>query len=212
MADTETITLFHAPQSRSLGARTLLEELGAPYDLQVLKFSTGEQRAPAYLDINPMGKVPAIRHGGALITEQVAVMLYLGDLFPGAGITPAIDDPRRGPYLRWMVFYAACFEPAAVDKALKRDGGSAMMSPYGGDFDLVLQTVTAPLREGAYMLGDRFTVADVLWGVALNWMVLFGIVPESPEVRAYLDRVNERPAFKHTAALDNELAAHLKAP
>src|SRR5665213_1750057 len=99
------IILYHAPNTRSTGARVLLEELGVPYTLEVLNMTAGEQRRPAYLAINPMGKVPAVRHGDALITEQVAVSLYLADLFPEAGLAPALDDPSRGPYLRWMVYY-----------------------------------------------------------------------------------------------------------
>jgi glutathione S-transferase len=131
MAASDMITLFHAPNSRSTGAMTLLEELGAPYQLHVLNLQAGEQRQPAYLAVNPMGKVPAVRHRDVLVTEQAAIYIYLADAFAQAGLAPALNDPRRGPYLRWMVFYAACFEPAMVDKAMKRDPGSPMMSPYG---------------------------------------------------------------------------------
>ncbi len=118
-----TITLYHAPNTRSSSTLLLLEELGAPYELKLLNFKAGEQRQPAYLAINPMGKVPAIEHNGAVVTEQVAILIYLADLFPEAGLAPALADPLRGPYLRWLVFYAACFEPAIVDKALNREPG-----------------------------------------------------------------------------------------
>ncbi len=107
MPDDRRVTLYHSPNTRSTGALILLEELGAPYDLHVLNMKAGEQRQPAYLAVNPMGKVPALKHGDALVTEQVAVYLYLADLFPEAGLAPPIGDPLRGPYLRWMVFYAA---------------------------------------------------------------------------------------------------------
>src|SRR5580698_3613809 len=140
MSANDTITLFHAPQSRSLGTLTLLEELGAPYELYVLNMKMGEQRQAPYLAINPLGKVPAIRHRGSLVTEQVAIFLYLADLFPGAGLAPKLDDPARGSYLRWMVFYAACYEPGLVDKAMKREPGPLPMSPYGS-FDTVIDTV-----------------------------------------------------------------------
>jgi len=119
MPTTQPITLYHAPRTRSSGALALLEELAAPNTLHVLNMKAGEQRQPTYLVVNPMGKVPAIVHGTALITEQVAIGIYLADLFPEAGITPAIGDALRGPYLRWYVFYAACFEPAMVDKAMR---------------------------------------------------------------------------------------------
>jgi glutathione S-transferase len=131
MTAADEMTLFHAPNSRSTGVRILLEELGAPYTLRVLNLQAGEQRQAAYLAVNPMGKVPAILHGDALVTEQVAIYLYLADLFPGAGLAPGLSDRRRGPYLRWMAFYGACFEPALTDKAMKREAGPAMMSPYG---------------------------------------------------------------------------------
>src|SRR3954451_19906673 len=107
MSDANTITLFHSPQTRSSGARTLLEELGAPYTLHVLNMKAGEQQRPAYLAINPLGKVPAILHRGTLVTEQVAIAIYLADLFPEAGLTPARDDVRRGPFLRWIAYYGA---------------------------------------------------------------------------------------------------------
>ena len=97
MTSKDRITLYYSPQTRATGARILLEELGAPYDLHVLNMKAGEQRQPAYLAINPLGKVPAIRHGEALVTEQVAIFIYLADLFPKAGLTPALDDPSRGP-------------------------------------------------------------------------------------------------------------------
>src|SRR6266436_3010905 len=111
------VTLYHSPNTRSSGSLILLEELGAPYELHVLDMEAGEQREPAYLAINPMGKVPALKHGDALITEQVAIYLYLADLFPEAGLAPQIGDPLRGPYLRWMAFYNSVFEPAVMDKA-----------------------------------------------------------------------------------------------
>src|SRR5438067_5240233 len=114
-----SITLFHAPHSRSGAARILLEELGAPYTLEVVNLKN--TRAAPYLEINPMGKVPALLHGDALVTEQPAILTYLADLYPQAGLAPGLDDPQRGPYLRWMAFYGSSFEPAVIDLALKRE-------------------------------------------------------------------------------------------
>jgi glutathione S-transferase len=165
---------------------------------------TGEHRQSPYLAINPMGKVPAIQHGDALITEQVAIGIYLGDLFPEAGMTPAIGDPLRGPYLRWYVFYAACFEPALVDKALKREAGSVAMSPYG-DFESTRSTLVAQLSEGPWLLGEKFTCADVLWGSALTWMTGFGLLEAVPPIKAYVDRWNARPSVKAVAKIDADL-------
>jgi glutathione S-transferase len=200
------VTFFHAPNSRSGGTRALLEELGMPFDLHVLNFKQGEQRQPAYLAINPMGKVPAIRHGDALITEQPAVFMYLADLYPEAKLAPPLGDPLRGPYLRWMVFYGSCFEPAVVDKSMQRVPAPPATSPYG-DFDTMLKTLTDQLERGPYLLGETFSAADVLWGTALNWTTMFKLVPELPVIHAYIDRVLARPAMQRAAAADAELAA-----
>jgi glutathione S-transferase len=205
MATDRKITLFHAPNTRSTGARILLEELGVPYTLQVINMKAGEQRQPAYLAVNPMGKVPAVLHGEALITEQVAVSLYLADLFPQAGLAPALDDPLRGPYLRWLVYYAACFEPAVVDRFLKHEPAPPAMCPYG-DYDTMLKTLTDQLAKAPYLLGEGFSAADVLWGTALGWTTMFKLVPELPVIMDYVKRVGTRPASVKVAALDGELA------
>ena len=111
MASDRTLTFFHAPNTRSSSSLILLEELGAPFELKVLNMKAGEQRGAAFLAVNPMGKVPAVLHGDALITEQGAVFIYLADLFPQAGLAPGLADPQRGPYLRWLVYYARRSSP-----------------------------------------------------------------------------------------------------
>jgi glutathione S-transferase len=205
MTGDRRITFHHAPDTRSGGTRILLEELGAEYDLRVLDFKGGEHRRPAYLAINPMGKVPAIRHGDALVTEQAAIFLYLAELHPEAGLSPPPGDPLRGPYLRWMVFYGSAFEPALVDRAAKREPVPQAMSPYG-DYETVIATVRAQLQRGPWFLGERFTALDVLWAPALEWTMGFGIVEETPEFRALVDRVNARPAVIRAKAADAALA------
>jgi glutathione S-transferase len=201
-----SLVFFHAPNTRSAGTRILLEELGAPHELRVLNMKAGEQREAAYLAVNPLGKVPAIVHDGVLVTEQGAIFIYLADLFPEAGLAPAIGDPLRGSYLRWLVYYGSSFEPAVVDRAMKRDPAPASTSPYG-DFDTMLNTLVEPIRKGPYLLGERFSAADVLWGTALRWTTMFKLVPELPEIKAYVARVCERPAFVRASAKDAELAA-----
>jgi len=199
-------TLFHAPHSRSGAVRILLEELGIDYELQVLDLKRNQQRDAAYLAINPMGKVPAILHGGALVTEQPAIFIYLADMVPQAGLAPGLDDPLRGPYLRWLAFYGSAFEPAVMDRALKREPAAPSLCPYG-DYDTMLATFTAPLRAGPWLLGERFSAADVLWGSALGWMTAFGLVPTLPEIVAYVERAGARPAARKAAAADAVLAA-----
>jgi glutathione S-transferase len=211
MNTSPSVTLFHCPNSRSSGALSLLEELGVPYSLHIMNMKAREQREPAYLAINPMGKVPAVKHGDALVTEQVAIFIYLADLFPQAGLAPQLGDPLRGPYLRWLAFYGSCFEPALVDKAMKREPALPQMSPYG-DWDTMFETLLAQLRKGPNLLGERFTAADVLWGTALTWTTSFGLVPTVPEIRDYIGRWTARPSVARVKAKDAELAAaHEKA-
>jgi glutathione S-transferase len=209
MLTTDTITLFHAPNSRSTGTLILLEELGVPYDLRVVNMKAGEQRQAAYLAVNPMGKVPAILHRDVLVTEQVAIYIYLADLFPQAALAPGVNDMRRGSFLRWMVFYASCFEPAVVDVAMKREPGPANMSPYG-NFDIMMSTLTAQLQAGPYLLGQDFSAADVLWGTALQWTTGFGLVPASPVIKAYIERISSRPAVDGVRQKDAALAEQQK--
>jgi glutathione S-transferase len=204
--ETQRLTFFHSPNTRSSGVRILLEELGADYDLHALDMDAGEQRGAAYMAINPMGKVPAVMHQGELVTEQVAVYLYLADLYPAAGLAPAIGDRLRGPYLRWMAFYGSCFEPSLMDRVMKRDAPPPATSPYG-DAEITLKTVTDQLAKAPWMLGEQFSAVDVLWGAALTWTTMFGLVPETPMTKAYMARFNARPAVSRVRKLDADLAA-----
>jgi glutathione S-transferase len=210
MSDDRKLSFFHSPNTRSAGAFILLEELGASYDLHILNMKAAEQRGAEYLEINPMGKVPAILHGDALVTEQVALFIYLADLFPEAGLTPALGDPLRGPYLRWLAYYGSCFEPAVVDRAMKREPAPPSMCPYG-DFDTMLQTLVDQLKKGPYILGARFTAADVLWVTSLTWITAFKLVPELPEIMDYIGRINSRPSVEKVKAFDAKLAAEHQA-
>ncbi len=206
MTSDDRITLYYSPQTRATGARVLLEELGAPYDLHVLNMKAGEQRKPEFLAINPLGKVPTIGHRGQIVTEQVAIFIYLADLFPNAGLTPALDDPMRGPYLRWIAFYGSSFEPALIDHFMKRDPAPATQSPYA-DYETMLGALERQVSKGPYLLGERMTAADVLWGIAFNWTMTFGIVPRKDVFVRYAERITARPAFKRIMAADAEMAA-----
>ena len=203
---TSPVTFFHAPHSRSSITRAMLEELGVPFDLVTLDLQRNEQRSGEYLAINPMGKVPALRHEGVLITEQPAILMYLAELYPEKGLAPPADDPLRGPYLRWMVFYGSCFEPAIMDFSQKREPMPASACAYG-DYDSVMRIIAAQLKQGPWLLGDRFTAADVLWGGALNFGLMMKLVPDWPVFREYADRVQSRPAVRRASELDEALAA-----
>ncbi|MDR3375847.1 MAG: glutathione S-transferase family protein [Ancalomicrobiaceae bacterium] len=211
MALVDRVTLFYSPQSRATGTRILFDELGADYDLHVLNMKAGEQRQPAYLAINPLGKVPAIRHRDAIVTEQVAIAIYVADLFPEAGLTPAIDDPIRGPYLRFLAYYGASFEPALIDRFRKLEPAPQSQSPYG-DYDAMLGVLEAQLTKGPYLFGERLTAADIFWGTALAWTTGFGLVPLKPAFKAFIDRITSRPHYQRVMAEEAELAAeHAKA-
>lgn len=196
----DRITFHYAPHSRAFGTRYLLEELGVPYDLHAIDIRMGDQLKPEYLAINPMGKVPAISHRGVVVTEQAAIALYLGDIFPEAELAPALGDPSRGSYLRWMVFYGSAFEPALVDHAMKRPPLPRNNSPYA-DYETVVSLVNAHMKSVApFWLGEHFSAADALWGSALAWVTGFGIFEKTPEIVTYLERITSRPAFRKTQA------------
>jgi glutathione S-transferase len=207
---TPHITLYYMPQTRATGTRIMLEELGAPYDLHVFDINDEHYADDGFREINPLCKVPTIKAGNTVITEQVAIAIYLGDYFADAGLAPAIDDPDRGTYLRWLVFYAACFEPALMDKSTGHDPGPSSRSVYG-TFDEMISTLEQALTPGPYLLGDRMTVADILWGVALHWTMMFELIPENPIFRDYVKRITSRPAAMKITALDETLVAELTA-
>jgi glutathione S-transferase len=204
------ITLFYSPQTRATGARVLLEELKVPYDLKVLNIKTGEQRQPAYLAINPLGKVPAVRVGETLVTEQGAIYLYLADLFPEAGLAPDITDPQRGAYLRWLFIYGSCFEPAVVDRYLKREPVSMNETPYAS-YESLIDMLDETLKTGPYLLGERFTAADLLWGIALRWTTMFRLVEARPAFRAYMDRIGGRASIQKVSTEDAAMIAQHEA-
>ncbi|MGY4515083.1 glutathione S-transferase family protein [Lysobacter sp. HA18] len=200
------ITFYYAPHSRASCTLALLETLGADYDLHMLDLVEGTQRQPEYLAINPLGKVPAIRHGDAVVTEQVAILIYLADLYADKGLAPALNDPLRGPYLRWVAFYGASFEPAVIDRSQERSPGAAMSSPYG-DYETVMRALATQLSKGPYILGERFTAADVLWGTALRWTLAFKLVPDEAVFRDYVERVTSLPGLQRATELDARYAA-----
>lgn len=205
-----SFTFFHAPNSRSSCTLHLIEELGVPYDLHPLSLERGDHRASDYSAVNPMGKVPAIRHAGAVITELGAITLHLGDLFPETGLCPQPGDPLRGPLLRWLFFYGNCVEPAVLQKAMKWPDPPKRMAGYGS-FDDVMAAVVARLEEGPWFLGERFTVADCLWGPALGWLTRFGMAPKAAAVADFVARIEARPATARVREIDAALVEKLAA-
>jgi glutathione S-transferase len=201
------LSLYHAAPSRSSIVLWMLEELGEPYDLHVMSLKKGEHRSADYLKINPMGKVPALKHGDIVITEGAAICTYLADAFPQARLNMPLGDPRRGPYLKWLFFGPSCLETAIIDRSFPRAGETPRGALGYGDHESVMNVLSDAVRPGPYLLGEQFTAADVVIGSGIRWGMMFKGVPERPEFVAYANRLQERPAAKRATAKDQELAA-----
>ena len=203
MAD---ITLYHASPSRSSVTLWMLEELGVPYDIKLLKLSEGDQLKPDYLAINPMGKVPALKHRDTVITEAAAICTYLADEFPQAKLNVPVGTPRRGLYLKWLFFGPGCFEPAVIDRAAPRKEEARRGMLGYGTFETTMDTVAKAIAQGPWLMGDQFTAADVIIGANIRWGTMFKLVPERPEFSAYAARIAARPAAQRAEAKDKEFA------
>lgn len=201
------LTLYHIAPSRSSIVHWMLEEVGEPYDIHLLSMKRGENRAPDYLAVNPMGKVPALRHGDVVITEAAAICTYLADEFPRAGLNVPVGDPRRGTYLKWLFFGPSCIEPAIMDHAYPRKEAAPRPALGYGDYDTMVDVVAKAVAKGPYLLGEQFTAADVVIGSGLRWGTMFKLLPERPEFAAYMARLSQRPALQRAEAKDKELAA-----
>jgi glutathione S-transferase len=199
------LTLYHATPSRSSIARWMLEEVGEPYEIELLNLKEGDQRKPSYLAINPMGKVPALKHGDVVITEAAAICCYLADAFPAAKLAPPIGDTRRGPYLKWLFFAPSCLEPAMIDKALDRPAAPRTTAGWA-DYDTVVEVLRHAVAGTTHLLGEQFTAADVVVGASLRWGLMFKLLPELPEFMAYTQRLAERPALQRQLAEDQALS------
>jgi len=199
---TDEIVFYHNPQSRSQMVRWMIEEAGAPHRIVPIDFTKNEHKAPAFLALNPMGKLPTIEHRGTVVTETAAIIAYLADTFPQAGLAPAPGEPARGAYYRWLFFGAGCFEPALLDKMMKRPEVERKSAVGWGSYDDVLATMKTALATGPYLLGEKFTAADVYIGSELNFAVMFGApgLKGEPVIDAYLARLTARPAFQRAMA------------
>ena len=201
------LTLYHAVPSRSMVTRWMLEEVGEPYDIHLLNLAKGENRAAEHLAVNPMGKVPALRHGDVVITENAAICTYLADAFPKAGLSVPIGDPRRGVYLKWLFFGPSCIEPAITDCAYPRKEEPRRGALGYGDFETTMDVTAKGVSAARYLMGEQFTAADVVIGSSLRWGMMFKLLPERPEFTAYVSRLAQRPALQRADAKDKQYAA-----
>ena len=203
MAD---LTLYHASPSRSSIILWMLEELGQPYDVKLIKLSEGDNLKPGYLAINPMGKVPALDHKGTVITEAAAICTYLADEFPQAKLNVPVGTPRRGLYLKWLFFGPGCVEPAMIDRAATRKEEARRGMLGYGTFDTTMDTVAGAIAKGPWLMGEQFTAADVIVGSTIRWGTMFKLIPERPEFTAYAARIAARPAAQRAEAKDKDFA------
>jgi len=199
------LTLYHASPSRSSIVHWMLEELGEPYKLEVLNLRAGDQRKPAYLAINPMGKVPTLKDGDVVVSEVAAICCYLADTYPKAKLAPPIGDKRRGDYLKWLFYGPSCLEPAMIDKALNRPPAPRTTAGWA-DYDTVIEVLRSAVGAREYLLGEQFTAADIIIGSGLRWGMLFKMFPDLPEFVTYVDRLKARPAMQRQLAKDEVLA------
>ncbi|UPT64456.1 MAG: glutathione S-transferase family protein [Hyphomonadaceae bacterium JAD_PAG50586_4] len=203
----DKLTFYTNPMSRGRIARWMLEEVGQPYETVVLEYGT-TMKAPEYLAINPMGKVPAIKHGDAIVTECAAICAYLADAYPQAGLAPAPTDKLRGPYYRWLFFAAGPVEAATTNASLgvTSDADRKQMVGYGSQKE-VLDVLEKAVTQNEYLLGGRFTAADVYLGSHIGWGLQFGSMEARPGFAEYVARIQNREAAKRANELDNALMA-----
>jgi glutathione S-transferase len=202
------LTLYHAAPSRSSIVHWMLEELGQPYDIHLISFKKGENLKPEFLAVNPMGKLPTIKHGDAVITEAAAICTYLADEFPQARLNVPVGNPQRGVYLKWLFFGPSCVEPAVLERAFPRKEAPPRSAAGFGDFDTVMNVLAQGVGAAdPYLMGKQFTAADVIIGSGLRWGMMFKLLPERPEFTAYVARLNERPALKRATEKDAKLQA-----
>lgn len=206
------LVFYTNPQSRGRIAHWMLEEVGEPYRTVWLDYGS-TMKAPAYLAVNPMGKVPALRDGDTVVTESAAICAYLADRFPQRALAPPPGDAARAAYYRWMFFVAGPLEMATTARALNwqvPDGRERMVG--FGSYAAALGALESALRPGPYVCGERFSAADVVVGSALGWGLMFGTIDKRPGFEAYVARLQQREAARRANALNEAYLKHGATP
>lgn len=201
----EELVFYTNPMSRGRMARWMLEETGAPYRTEILEYGKS-MKAAEYLAINPLGKVPAIRHGSAVVTETAAICAYLADAFPAAGLAP--PPAQRAAYYRWLFFFAGPLEAVIINRALGFDvpAEKRMMAGYGG-FEQMMDIVEQALSASEYIAGDTFSAADVYCGSQVGFGLQFGSMEKRPAFVDYWKRISDRDAYRRAREIDDALIA-----
>jgi glutathione S-transferase len=194
----QDMRLYHHPFSRAAHTVWALEEVGQPYELVYVDIMKGAHKAPDILALNPMGKLPILTDGDLVVTENAAIQLYLADRYAAGRLAPALDDPKRAAYLRWSLFAPSVIEPGAMAKASNWDVKAT--SAGWGKFDDMIGAIESAIAGKQYVLGETFSMADVIFGGTLSFMIRFKLLEPSPAVSAYTARITERPAAKRAEA------------
>lgn len=208
----ENLVLYHVAPTRSSRVHWMLEELAQPYTLKVLDRKKGENQTPEYLKLNPAGKVPTLVHNGVAITEASAICCYLADAFPEAGLNIPLNNKLRGIYLQWLFYGPSCIEPVIIDQRFPRaeikDVAPEMVRGMlgWGNLETVLKVLTLSLTNKEYIVGDKFTAADVIIGGGIRWGMFTKVFPEIPEFKSYIERLSARPAYQRANQKDRELS------
>jgi glutathione S-transferase len=207
----DALIFYTNPMSRGQIVRWMLEEVAAPYQTEILDYAEG-LKAPAYLAINPMGKVPAIKHNNQVVTECAAICAYLADAFPGAGLAPPVHSPDRAAYYRWLFFAAGPLEAATSNKSAGFVVTEPLQRMMGyGTFEKTMDAVEGALSGGDYLAGGRFSAADLYLGAQLDFGLRFGALEKRPAFLAYVEKLTARPAYQRAQAIDGKLIAQMQA-
>lgn len=196
-----SIVLYHHPMTRAANAVWMLEEVGAPYALHHVDVTAGEHKSPELVARNPMGKLPVLTDGEVVVTESAAIGLYLADRYSMGRLAPTPDDPARGTYLRWSLFAPSVIEPGSMAKLQGWDADAR--SAGWGAYDTMLEAMASALEDRRFILGDDFSMADVIFGGTIRYMLQFQMIPSLPVFQQYAQRLAERPAL-HRAKAKNE--------
>lgn len=192
-----TVQLFHNPQSRAAMTHWLLEELGIEYELVRLEYGDGSMRTPEFLEVSPLGKIPAIRDGKITVSDTPAIAIYLADKYKTVDMAPGIADPRRGEYLRWLIFQSTAIDPAMLQAGMKFE--TKRQQAGWGDVETVLGALETRLgRADPFLFGDWFTAADLLVGGMMGWATGFGLLEAGPATTRYIEATCSRPAYAKT--------------
>jgi glutathione S-transferase len=200
-----TIRLYHHPFSRASAAVWMLEEVGVPYELEFVNILEGAQKSPEILALNPMGKLPILADGDVVITEGAAIALYLADRYALGRLAPRPDDPTRGTYLRWSLFAPSVVEPGSMAKANAWEFKAGQAG--WGTHEAMLDAMESAVKDRRFLLGEQFSMADVIFGGTLRYMLRFGMLEPRPTFTSYAERLDARPASKKAEAINAQIAA-----